>query len=110
MHALNYAMSLAQEADARLMVVHVLELMPEARADLHETTLGGPRTLQDYIAAAEDDARGRLKDTVPETVRAYCIVETVVARGKPYREILRVAAEHESDLIVIGIHGRGPWT
>jgi nucleotide-binding universal stress UspA family protein len=27
--------------------------------------------------------------------------------GKPYREILRVAAEQQSDLIVIGIHGRG---
>jgi nucleotide-binding universal stress UspA family protein len=28
--------------------------------------------------------------------------------GKPYREILRVAEEQTADLIVIGIHGRGP--
>ena len=44
---------------------------------------------------------------MPEAVRAYCTVETILAEGKPSREILRVAAERQSDLIVIGIHGRG---
>jgi nucleotide-binding universal stress UspA family protein len=34
-------------------------------------------------------------------------VDTVLATGKPYREILRVAAEHSADLIVAGVHGRG---
>ncbi len=29
-----------------------------------------------------------------------------MANGTPYREVLRVAAEQQSDLIVIGIHGR----
>lgn len=107
LRALNYATSLAQEADARLTVVHVVELVPQLPADLHETTLAGPRSLEEYIAAAEDDARERLKDAVPDAVRAYGTVDTAVARGKAYREILRVAAEQQSDLIVIGIHGRG---
>jgi nucleotide-binding universal stress UspA family protein len=40
-------------------------------------------------------------------VRAYCTVETILANGTPYRAILRVASEQHSDLIVIGIHGRG---
>jgi len=31
----------------------------------------------------------------------------VLAAGKPYREILRVAAEHGADLLVVGVHGRG---
>ena len=30
----------------------------------------------------------------------------MIGRGKPYREILRVAAERDADLIVIGLHGR----
>ena len=106
MHALNYAMSLAQEADARLAIVHAVEL-PTAPPDLHETAPGGPRSLEEYAAAAEDDARERLQVAVPDAVRAYCTVETEVARGKPYREILRTAADHDTDLIVIGIHGRG---
>ena len=29
-----------------------------------------------------------------------------MVHGKPYAEILRVAAEVRSDLIVIGVHGR----
>jgi nucleotide-binding universal stress UspA family protein len=31
----------------------------------------------------------------------------VLATGKPYREILRVAGEQKADLLVVGIHGRG---
>jgi len=107
MHALNYAMSLAQEADARLTVMHVLEPPSDAPADFHETVFGAPRTLTEYIAEAEEERRARLTEAVPEAVRAYCTVETMMAKGKPYREILRVASEQQSDLIVIGIHGRG---
>ena len=106
MQALNYAMSLAQEADARLTIVHAVEL-PTAPPDPHETTLGGPGTLEAYLAAVEDDAHERLKAAVPDTIRAYCAVEAMVARGRPYHEILRVATERDADLIVIGVHGRG---
>jgi nucleotide-binding universal stress UspA family protein len=35
-------------------------------------------------------------------------VEEVVTSSKPHHEILRVAAEQRSDLIVLGIHGRNP--
>jgi len=107
MHALNYAMSLAQEADARLTVAHVIEMPPEAPFDLHESGRSVPQTLTEYIAAAEQERRERLRDAVPDAVRAYCTVETMMPTGKPYREILRVASEQQSDLIVIGVHGRG---
>jgi len=106
-NALNYAMSLAQEADASLTVLHVVELFPELAPDMTEAVPGEPRNLTEYVAVVEQDRRERLKAAVPESVRAYCAVETVLATGKPYREILRVAAERRSDLIVIGIHGRG---
>jgi len=107
MRALNYAMSLAQEADARLTVVHVIETPPEAPADFHQGAFGVPQSLAEYIAASEEERRALLRDAVPDTVRAYCTVETIMRTGKPYREILRVASEEQSDLIVIGIHGRG---
>jgi nucleotide-binding universal stress UspA family protein len=105
-HALNYAMSLAQQADAHLTVIHVLELPPELPREVHENVVG-PRNLSEYVALAEEDRRARLKDAIPENVRAYCTVDTVLATGKPYSEILRVASEEMSDVIVIGVHGRG---
>jgi nucleotide-binding universal stress UspA family protein len=107
MQALNYAMSLAQEADANLTVVHVIELPPDVSLEAHETVLAGPRSLQEYIALAEEDRRARLKDAIPDSVRAFCTVDTVLATGKPYREILRIAEEQKADLLVVGIHGRG---
>jgi nucleotide-binding universal stress UspA family protein len=31
-----------------------------------------------------------------------------VTHGKPYVELLRVAAENDTDIIVLGVHGRNP--
>lgn len=62
-----------------------------------ESTPPGPRRIR----------RERLRAVVPESARACCTIETTVATGTPYREILRVAAEQQSDVVVIGIHGRG---
>jgi universal stress protein A len=108
MRALECAMSMAQEADAHLTVIHVIELPPDIPREIHENLLLGPRSLREYIALAEEDRRHRLNDAIPETVRTFCRVETVLTTGKPYREILRVAAHSKADLLVIGIHGRGP--
>jgi len=105
-HALDYAMSLAQEADARLTVLHVLEVPEDLTPDLYETAHDGEPTLASYVKAANRDRRERLQAAVPETVRTYCTVESVMATGKPYREILRVAGEQPTDLIVMGIRGR----
>jgi nucleotide-binding universal stress UspA family protein len=107
MHALNYAMSLAQEADAHLTVVHVMEPPPGFSTDADATIPGWKRSLKEYVAAAEEECRVRLENAVPESVRAYCAVESILTAGKPYREILRIATERRIDVIVIGIHGRG---
>ena len=106
-HALKYAMSLAQEAAARLTVVHVIELLPELSPGTDEAVQAWPRHVAEYLAEVEHDRRERLRAAVPESVRAYCAVENVLANGTPHRAIVRVAAEQHSDLIVIGIHGRG---
>jgi nucleotide-binding universal stress UspA family protein len=63
-------------------------------------------SVADFRRRREDSARERLAEAVPEAVAAYCKVSTMVSSGKPSREILRVAAERHSDLIVIGIRGR----
>jgi nucleotide-binding universal stress UspA family protein len=107
MRGLEYAMSLAQEADATLTLVHVIELPPAVPREPHEIPVTIPLNLREYIAHAEQDARARLDGAIPDAVRANCTVDTVLATGKPYREILRVAEEHKADLLVVGIHGRG---
>jgi nucleotide-binding universal stress UspA family protein len=109
MHALNYAMSLAQEADGRLTVLHVMQYDLEVEApEVYETVIADRRlSVADYRRRCEEYSLERLKAAVPETVGAYCSVEVLLGTGKPYREILRVAADEQTDLIVMGVQGRG---
>ena len=54
------------------------------------------------------DSEMKLAQSVSSDVRQYCEVETVMVTGTPYREILKAADSRQSDLIVLGVHGRNP--
>jgi nucleotide-binding universal stress UspA family protein len=105
LEALEYAMSLAQEANAHLTLVHVVEVsaapQSEARGDVEARALGA------YVAAAANARAEQLQQIVPDSVRTQCRVETVLAIGSAHREILRIASERESDIIILGAHGFG---
>jgi nucleotide-binding universal stress UspA family protein len=101
--ALTYGIGLAEEADAHLTVLHVIDIPPELREAV------GPAGLDvDAVrAAAEAEALRRLRKLIPDEARTYCTIETAVREGAPFRQILRVAAEDHADLIVMGVQGRG---
>lgn len=100
MKALAVASSFAKEADADLTVLHVVESMPV----FEPVPMGGPGGT-DYEQVARAAAKVRLREVVPADVRTYAEVTEVVTGGKPYREILRTAAEQHAELIVVGAHG-----
>jgi nucleotide-binding universal stress UspA family protein len=106
MQALTWAASLAQESGGRLTVLHVVELLPQEPFDL--STGVAFESIQGYLAAARADAQARLESSVPQSVRDFCSVETVLTEGKPYREILRVAEAGQHDVTVLGVHSRNP--
>lgn len=103
--ALDYALALAQEADAHLTIVHVAELPTDLTPEAGQSP-GEGGAMAAYIATVTEERRERLKVAVPDEARKYCTVETIMATGKPYREILRIAAEQQTELIVMGVHGR----
>jgi nucleotide-binding universal stress UspA family protein len=108
MRALTYATSLAREAHARLRVLHVMTYGLEATPDMYDTVITDDRlSLADYRRRREEDARQRLQEAVPESAAAHASMDTMVSSGKPSREILRIASEQHSDLIVLGVQGRG---
>jgi nucleotide-binding universal stress UspA family protein len=107
MHALQYAMSIAQEADAHLAVVHVVAHEIENAADVGDFGAVENLSIAEFRKQRDATLRRRLADAVPETVAAYCRVETMLTHGKPWREILKTASSRRSDLIVMGIQGRG---
>jgi nucleotide-binding universal stress UspA family protein len=101
--ALAYALTLAEEADAHLTLLHVIEMPPE----LSENPLAPDFDVDRIHAGADAEARTRLRTLVPEHARTYCTVETAVAEGRAYRRVLQHAAQDKTDLIVIGVRGRG---
>ena len=100
---LTYGIALAEEVDAHLTVLHVIDIPPELRE------VAGPAGLDvDAVrAAAEAEALRRLRELIPPDARSYCSIETAVREGAPYRQILKMAAEGDADLIVMGVQGRG---
>jgi len=101
--AVNTALELAQEAAARLTLVHAIEFP----AALREVVFSTDADVDQLHAAAEAEFLRRLRALVPAQARTYCTVTTRVNEGKPAREIERVAAAEQADLIVMGVQGRG---
>jgi nucleotide-binding universal stress UspA family protein len=96
---LDYAVSLARESKAALTLAHVIETRP-----LYYDF--SPPVAIDLTAWLEE-ARTRLRDMVPDAARASCAVTEAVREGSAHHEILALAGELESDLIVMGVRGRG---
>ena len=102
--ALAYAVSLAEETEARLTLLHSIEVP----AELYESTpVPEDFNIDQYHAAARAACLQRLRALVPPSARHNCQVETSVVEGVAYRQLLRLSAQQPTDLIVMGVRGRG---
>ena len=97
---LEYAVSIAERAGARLTVLHVIDLPPE----VPQLRLGG---LAEYRAARFEQARGWMAELVTPALHARCPIDELLLVGTPSREIVRTAAEQHADLVIMGVQGRG---
>lgn len=95
--ALEYGISLAQEYQSEVHLLHVLTQTEREEPEL----AWGPKGLENaYTQAAQ-----RLQRSIPKEVYLWCSVINVVRRGKPFQEVLDYAKEHEIDLICMGASG-----
>lgn len=97
--ALRYGLSIAQENQAELHLLHVLP-----SRSLHEPEIAWYPMKGE---SAYHTAARRLQRVVPADVHLWCSVTTAVSEGNPYREILNYAEKNEIDLISVGAHGAG---
>jgi nucleotide-binding universal stress UspA family protein len=106
--ALDQACSLAEESGGSVAAVHVIEwpwheppvpnlegLPPEQAAALLEY-----RRYQEKMAMCRLDA---VKDDVGA---GRCRIDTRVAHGRPYAELLCAVERERADLVAMGVHGR----
>ena len=93
-HALECATSLTGQAAAHLTVVHVVELFSEVAALAYDFDAHREARLQ--------PACDGLVELVAMVVGRQTPVEEIVAQGTASREILKLADEEATDLIVVG--------
>ena len=92
--AAPYAISMAQENQARLILLHVMrELDKSPKVKLTE----------DPVA----QAMHRLHELVPADAELWCRPDAVVQYGNPAERIIEAAREGEADLIVLGVRNTG---
>ncbi len=88
--AAPYALSLAQENQAHLFLVHVVRLRDRDRDD----------RLYEFSVA---EAIHHLHEVMPSDVELPCPAEVSVEHGNPGKRIVEVAEERDADLIVLGV-------
>jgi nucleotide-binding universal stress UspA family protein len=96
--ALDYAIALEAASDARVSALHVVEAGRVLEPDFVDETGG-------YQSVLRGNAVERLHRFAAAHGGAARTAHQVVGSGKPYAEILRVAGDERSDLIVLGVHG-----
>jgi nucleotide-binding universal stress UspA family protein len=91
--AAPYAISMAEENQARLILLHVMKPSPTPRSE---------RETQDLLS----NATFELHEIVPASAELWCTAEAIVREGNAAEKILETAKEKGVDLIVLGVRDR----
>lgn len=96
--AFQYGLSLAQEFESELHLVHVMET-----ADYKGLIKGD--TGMDVDNTDHADKKEQLRHMLPEEAYNWCVPKLVLLAGRPFEEITKYALFNQMDLIVLGIRG-----
>lgn len=100
--AFEHGLSMAQEFQAELHLVHVIETplytetLKPVFAHQHPSTV----VIRDFL-------QSKLGELVPEEARHWCQPVIALEEGQPYARLLDYAERHAIDLIVLGVRGHG---
>ena len=100
--AFQHGLSLAQEFQAELHLLHVIE--PPLYTETLKPVFAHAQT---PTVAIREYLKARLDKLVPEEARNWCNPITALQEGQPYARLLHYADSHEIDLIVLGTRGHG---
>ena len=95
--ASEYGISLAQEYQAELHLLHVLTKEEQEDPEVAWSHVG--------LESVYKSAARQLQEAVPKEVYLWCRVVNSVRCGKAYEEVLAYAKQHEIDLICMGASG-----
>jgi len=99
--AFRYGLSLAQDFESELHLIHVIET-PIYKDILKTSTSSGnaPET------AMYEQLNAKLSQKIPDESANWCQPKTSLLAGRPYEEIIKYARLNSIDLIILGVRGR----
>lgn len=100
--AFQYGLAMAQEFEAELHLVHVVE-PPVYQNVLFSDVSSGMYDREAMIEELSD----KLERMVPDEARNWCDLKTELREGKPDEELTRYADNNGMDLIALGVRGHG---
>ena len=96
--AFEYGLSLAQEFQSELHLVHVME------TDDYRDLLKNGKEAQSE-SKEQEESRERMRQMLPAESYNWCQPKLVLLAGRPFEEITKYALFNHIDLIVLGIRG-----
>jgi nucleotide-binding universal stress UspA family protein len=102
--ALELSITMGQEADARLILLHALQL-PRLDPGITAMPLAVPAGID--VSEFRKEALARLRHGLPSDAVFRCRPEAIVAEGHPADAILETADRENVKLIVMGVQTRG---
>jgi nucleotide-binding universal stress UspA family protein len=97
--ALKYAVSFAMKDEAKLYLLHVIDIRSfDESLDTMTRQMPDDETIKQL--------KTKLFECVPEEIRNDMQVEALVVQGIPFAEIISIAKKNKVDMIVMGTHGR----
>jgi len=99
--ALDYALSLSRDYNARLILLYVIQDISIA-----EWYIPSSLSVTDLVEEMQKSASKEMERWAAEAEARVKGVEKMIVRGVPFVEIIRTAKDRNADMIVIGTHGR----
>lgn len=99
-HALKYAIEFAQQFNAEIILISVIEPMIYP-ADFSMGQVAIPATDQNLSERVEEELKNLDETEIAGKVKS----QRVIKSGKPFYEINETAREEDVDLIIIATHG-----
>lgn len=101
---LEYAKELAALFKAELAVAYVLPLLPHQPTDPNISF-----SIPEYERILHKDSEEKLQSIIQQHFPDGPKVQAIIGHGNAAKEIVRIAEEEKSDLIVIATHGLSGW-
>lgn len=100
-HAFDYALSMAKQYDAKLVLIHVINEPVDLRG------FYVPHISFDKLEEEIEEGAQKMMDQFCRTnMLDFNNYESSVTPGIPFDEIIKKAEEVDADLIIMGTHGR----